>query len=127
MKSVPTKWFGRSALALAGPQLGDNARKCADIDWCGLRCATAVGSSRGMVYKVAIALSAPRGSAVDLLNKVTSCIERHLGIPPTTAIDGLLSFDADDGNVVVQEFTDGTPAQVVVYATSMAALASIAT
>ena len=119
--AVPTKrfaWFGRGNLSHVGAQLGEDARACADIDWCGLRCATAVGLMRGVVYKVAISLTSPRAVRGELLGMVASCVERHLGNHPTTAVDGLLIFDADDGNVVVQEMPDTTPAQVVVYATS---------
>jgi uncharacterized metal-binding protein len=121
VKSVPTKWFGRSALPQARAQLGDHARKCAEIDWCGLRCATAVGVTRGIVHKVAIVLASPRDSTSNLLDTVIECVERHLGSHPTTAIDGLLIFDGEDGNVVVQEMPDSAPAQVLVYATSTTA------
>ena len=122
-RAVPRKWFAtlrRGALARLGAQLGDAARAGADIQWCDMRCATAVGLARGVVYKVAIALTS-RGGPGDLLDTVAACIENHLGRHPTTAVDGLLVFDADDGNLVVQEFRDAAPAQVVVYATSKAA------
>jgi len=122
--SVPTKWFAwlrQNALSQVGPQLGDDARTCADVDWCGLRCATAVGVARGIVYKVAITLISPRHTPADLLVAVSACIEQHLGSHPTTAVDGLLIFDAADGNVVVQEVPDGARAHVVVYATSTSA------
>jgi len=81
---------------------------------------------RGVVYKVAITLTASRAARGELLSTVASCVEQHLRSHPTTAVDGLLIFNADDGNVVVQEMPDG--AQVVVYATStkVAALAPIA-
>jgi hypothetical protein len=119
--SVPTKrfaWFARNHLSHVGAQLGDDARACADIDWCGQRCATAVGLTRGVVYKVAITLT-PSREINNLLDTVTACVERHLDSHPSTAIDGLLIFDADDGNVVVQEMPDS--ANVVVYATSTTA------
>ncbi len=116
LKSVPTKWFGRLALPLAGEQLGEDARRCADIDWCGERCATAVGVTRGVVHKVAIVVSSQRH---DLLAIVTEIIECHLGDHPTTAVDGMLIFDGDDGNVMVQEIAGASPAQVVVYVTSL--------
>jgi hypothetical protein len=118
---VPTKrfaWFARSRLAHVSAQLGDDARACADIDWCGLRCATAVGLMRGVVYKVALTLTSSRDDR-NLLDTVTASVERHLETHPTTAIDGLLIFDADDGSVVVQEMPDS--AIVVVYATSTTA------
>jgi len=116
--SVPTKWFGRSALPQAASQLGDDARKCADIDWCGTRCATAVGVTRGVVHKVAIVVTSPRDASASMLDAVTSCLEEHLGDHPATAIDGMLIFDGEDGNVMVQEVAGSLPAQVVVYATS---------
>lgn len=116
--SVPTKWFGRSALPQAGSQLGDDARKCADVDWCGMRCATAVGVTRGVVHKVAIVVTSSRNDSTGMLDTVTSCIEKHLGDHPATAIDGMLIFDGEDGNVMVQEVAGSVPAQVVVYATS---------
>jgi len=122
--SVPSKrfaWFGRSSLSRVGEQLGEDARACADIDWCGLRCATAVGVTRGVVYKVAITLTSPRSVPGELLSTVANCIEQHLGTHPTTGIDGLLAFDAADGNVVVQEMSDSASPQVVVYVTSTAA------
>ena len=122
--SVPTKrfaWFARSGLSHVGAQLGEGARACVDIDWCGLRCTTAVGLTRGVVYKVAIALTLPRAASDDLLNRVTSCVEAHLGNHPTNAMDGLLIFDADDGNVVVQETIEGAHKYVFLYATSIAA------
>jgi hypothetical protein len=115
---VPAKrfaWFAPNRLSQVGAQLGEDARACADIDWCGLRCATAVGLTRGVVYKVAITLT-PAREINHLLDTVTTCVERHLDSHPTTAVDGLLIFDADDGNVVVQEMPDS--ANVVVYATS---------
>ena len=124
VRSVPSKrfaWFGRRGLSRVGGQLGEDARACADIDWCGLRCATAVASTRGIVYKVAITLTSPRSAPGELLGTVATSVEQHLGTHPTTGIDGLLAFDADDGNVVVQEMPDSAAPQVVVYVTSIAA------
>jgi hypothetical protein len=130
ISSVPTKWFAmfrQELLAHVGAQLGDEARACADVDWCGRRCATAVGLAHGIVYKVAITLVPKRNAPDDLLGTVISCVERHLDAHPTTAVDGLLIFDADDGNVVVQEFPDSTPPRIVVYATTKTAATLAAT
>src|SRR6202000_3007040 len=95
-RAVPTKWVGGSAFPPAASQLGEDARKCADIDWCGVRCATAVGVSRGVVHKVAIVVTSPREDSGGMLDAVTSCLEQHLGDHPATAIDGMLIFDGED-------------------------------
>ncbi|HEX4480512.1 MAG TPA: hypothetical protein VH082_06865 [Rudaea sp.] len=128
---MPTKRFARfrgNILKQIGAQLGDDARACIDIDWCGVRCPTAVGLMRGIVHKVAIVVTSARNESVDLLGEVAAYIERHLDSHPTTAVDGLLIFDGEGGNVVVQETVGTSPAQVVVYVTSSdtATLASVA-
>ena len=67
---------------------------------------------------MAIVVTLARGGFGDLLTAVAAEVERHLGDHPTTAIDGMLVFNGDDGNVVVQEIAGSSPTQVVVYATS---------
>lgn len=99
-------------------QLGDDARACADIDWCGVRCSTAVALTLGVVHKVAIVVPSRRERTGNLLNSVAACVERHLGDHPTTAIDGLLVFEGEDGTVVVQEVVGSAPTNVIVYVTS---------
>lgn len=119
--SVPTKWFARfrrNVLSQVGSQLGGDARVGADIDFCGAHCLTAIGLTRGIVHKIAVVVTSSREESGDLLDAVAACIERHLGSHPTTAVDGLLIFDGDGGNVVVQETVGVSSAQVVVYITS---------
>lgn len=119
--SIQTTSLGwiRKKLLLRGSIIkGEDARKGPEIYWFGIYCPTIIGYVRGIIYKVAITVTAIRGSPYGFFEFVSDEISDTLDIKPTDSQNGIMIWDAEDGNVVLQEiFNDSLPT-VMIFITS---------
>ena len=80
-----------------------------------------IGSVRGTIYKVAITVTALRIDPNKIVPIVSEEIARRLQITGTTTAQGLILWEAQDGNVVLQPIPNSVPSEVTVFVTSQIA------
>lgn len=121
VSSVPVKkigWFAKRALLRGSPLKGEDVHEGPSAEWFDLFCPTMIGSIKGTIYKVAVTVTALRIDPDSLIPTVSAEISRLLQVDGATAADGVMVWDADDGNVVMQPVRDSVPSEVIIFLTS---------
>ena len=111
-------WLKKRALLRDSPLKGEDVHEGPSINWFDIFCPTMVGSVRGVIYKVAITVTALRISPHTLIPTVANEISNHLHMQGTSAAQGLTIWEAIDGNVVLQPLPDTATSQLTVFVTS---------
>lgn len=87
-------------------------------DWLNRKWEFRVASVRGTIYKIALESSArDKDDAVSLSTEVFMTIQKTLG-PPTEERDGLIVWDADDGNAILQLANVAGDRRIMLFLTS---------
>jgi hypothetical protein len=97
---------------------GEDIRQGPDIQWFDIACPTLVGIVRGMIYKVAVTITPLRVSPYGFVERVATEVSQRLGATADKSPAGVLVWDGDDGNVVLQEVPGGALPAVTVFVTS---------
>lgn len=121
LSSVPTKsigWLKKRALLRGSPLKGEDVHEGPSINWFEIFCPTMIGSVRGVIYKVAITVTALRISPHMLIPTVAGEISSRLQTQGTTTPQGLTIWETGDGNVVLQPLPDTATSQATVFVTS---------
>ncbi len=121
LASVATKsigWLKKRALLRGSPIKDEDVHEGPSINWFGILCPTMIGSVRGVIYKVAITVTALRINPYTIIETVSAEISNRLGIPGAGTSQGLTIWEAVDGNVVLQPIPNSVPSEVTVFVTS---------
>lgn len=124
LSSVSTKsigWLKKRALLRGSPLKGEDVHEGPSMSWFGIFCPTTIGSVRGIIYKVAITVTALRIDPYKIVPIVSEEITRRLQVPGTATSQGLTIWEAQDGNVVLQPIPNSVPSEVTVFVTSQIA------
>lgn len=119
--ALPLKRFGwlkKRALLSRSTVAGEKVHAGPASSWFGMQCPTVVGSVQGQIYKVAITLTALTISPYELIPKISAQVSGSLGCDPSELQGGILLWDGEDGNVVVQPVPNSVPSRAKVFLTS---------
>jgi len=109
VSSVPTQniwWLKKRALLRGSPLKNEDVHDGPLIQWIGEPCSTMIGSLHGVIYKVAVTITSLRTSPHDLIPRVMFQVSNHLQTQGIATPQGLVVWDANDGNVVLQQLPD---------------------
>lgn len=121
ISSIPTTrlgWFKKRALLSQSTVSGEKAHNGPPSRWFNMQCPTIVGSVHGIIYKVAITITALTISPYEVVPKISEIVTQALGGAPQELPGEVLLWDGDDGNVVVQPIPNSIPTEVTVFLTS---------
>ncbi|HXS53112.1 MAG TPA: hypothetical protein VN782_11315 [Usitatibacter sp.] len=105
LSSVPAarvKWL-RKKLLLRGSRLkGEDVHDGPPVRWLGQYCETLMGSVQGVIFKAAVTADYALSNSMSLAAEAADEISEKLGASFTSTPQGLMLWEADDGNAVLQ-------------------------
>jgi len=111
-------WLKSRLLLRGSPLKNEKIHIGPSQNWLGRLWESRLGSANGTIFKVGLeAQTTGREDSINLLENVATKLKEHLG-EGNQAGEGVLLWDGDDGNVVVQYTNVGGDRRILVVLTS---------
>ena len=98
-------WLQKKLLLRGSAIKGEDIHKGAPVVWLEQPCETLVGSLNGRIFKVAVTADYALSPSISLAMDAMCQVSDALGIEGTPMPGEVITWDAPDGNVVLQGFT----------------------
>lgn len=98
-------WLQKKLLLRGSKIRGEDVHKGNVVEWLGQPCETMIGSLHGRIFKVSVTADYALSRSISLAMDGMCQVSDALGVRGTPMAGEIVSWDADDGNAIVQGIT----------------------